>query len=88
MRSFPTRGGRTHGCLQAEDRTASHRLTLPPGTRLDAEGRLVVYTSCGEAAPGRTFACVRGSAVWNNDGDTAFLRDPRGNLVDQREWVP
>ena len=29
--------------------------------------------------------CVTGSAVWNNDGDTAFLTDPSGNVNDQRD---
>lgn len=70
------------------DKTASHRLDFPPGTRLDARGQLTVYTSCGPSAPGRLHACVRGSAVWNNDGDTAFLHDPNGSLVDHRDWPP
>ena len=55
---------------------------------LGADGRLVVYTACGPSRPGRLYWCKKGSAVWNNSGDTAFLQDPRGNLVSKVDWVP
>ena len=69
-----------------KDTSASHRLRFPEGTRLGPDGRLVVYSSCGSAEPGRIFWCKKGSAVWNNSGDTAFLLGPKGNLVSYREW--
>lgn len=68
-----------------KDTSASHRLHFPAHTTLDNEGRLRVYTPCGESRPGALFWCVQGSGVWNNDGDTAFLLDPRGNIVASRD---
>ncbi len=69
-----------------KDTSASHRLELPAGTALDADGQLRVYTSCGEAGPGAVFWCMKGSAVWNNGGDTAFLLDPAGAMVSWLEY--
>jgi len=43
-----------------------------------------IHTGCGSASATDLFWCVSGSAVWNNDGDTAFLTDTRGNVADQR----
>jgi len=33
-----------------------------------------------------TAYCCNGSAVWNNDGDTAFILDDAGNIVDSRSY--
>ncbi len=76
------------GGWTVKDTSASHRLRLPAGTTLDSRGRLRVYTSCGAPRDGVHHACVRGSAVWNNGGDTAFLLDPNGNIVSRRVWRP
>ena len=43
-----------------------------------------IHTGCGPATATALHWCITGSAVWNNAGDTAFLTDPRGNVVDQR----
>ena len=43
-----------------------------------------IHTGCGPDTATDLHWCVSGSAVWNNDGDTVFLTDPRGNIVDQR----
>jgi len=69
-----------------KDTSATHRLTLPPGTSLDGDGRLLVFTSCGEDGPGAIYWCMKGSAVWNNTGDTAFLLDPAGAIISWLEY--
>lgn len=66
------------------DESASHRFTFPDGFRLVGGRSVLVHTGCGPDTASDLHWCVRGSAVWNNDGDTAMLTDPRGNLVDQR----
>ncbi len=42
---------------------------------------MTVFTGCGVATDDEVYWCSEGSAVWNNSGDTVFLRDPNGNLV-------
>lgn len=69
------------------------------GWRLSDEGTKHVYTFPSfTLSPGSTVTVFTGSgmntatelymgfgkAVWNNDGDTATLKDARGNIVDQR----
>ena len=76
------------GGWTVKDTSASHRLVLPTGTRLPADGRLRVYTSCGRDGPGIVHWCNRGSAVWNNGGDTAYLLDPGGVVVSWLEYRP
>jgi len=39
-----------------------------------------IYTNMGE------FSYGRGAAVWNNTGDTAYLRDGEGELVDSYSY--
>lgn len=64
------------------DESASHRYAFPTGFTLAAGATVTVYTACGTDTAGFLYWCEQGSAVWNNDGDTAFLRDPNGNIVD------
>jgi micrococcal nuclease len=66
------------------DESASHRYQFPARFRLAPGAAVRIHTGCGRDRPGAVHWCVRGSAVWNNDGDTAFLTDPRGNVVDHR----
>jgi micrococcal nuclease len=62
------------------DESASNRyefdaVTLAPGRTV----RLV--TGCGTDTDALVHWCSGGSAIWNNGGDTVFLRDRSGNLV-------
>ena len=65
-----------------KDETATHRFAFPAGFTLPAGATVTVHTGCGSATAADLFWCNEGSAVWNNDGDTAFLLDPNGNVVD------
>lgn len=67
-----------------KDESASHRFEFPDGFRLGPGETVRIHTGCGAASATHLYWCVSGSAVWNNDGDTAFLTDPQGNVVDQR----
>lgn len=51
-------------------------LTLRPGQTV------TVYSGQGQDDARSLFWGLSGDAVWNNDGDTAYLRDPTGLLVD------
>ncbi|MDQ7030063.1 MAG: lamin tail domain-containing protein [Ardenticatenia bacterium] len=50
-------------------------MVLAPGERLR------VYTGSGTPSPGALY-WGSPSPIWNNDGDTAYLRAPDGSLVD------
>jgi micrococcal nuclease len=64
---------------------ANHIYTFPAATL--APGRLLkVYSGQGADSGGALYWGLVGDAVWNNDGDTAFLRDPQGRLVDIYEY--
>jgi micrococcal nuclease len=70
---------------QVADTSATHRyrfsnIVLPPGAAV------TLYTGCGADTPDARYWCNTGSAVWNNDGDTVFLRDPAGNNVAVHEY--
>ena len=53
-----------------------------PDNLLEPETSIRVYTNrCYAQYGSHSFA--RGSAVWNNDGDTAQLLDDQGNLIDE-----
>jgi len=64
------------------DESASHRFTFPGGFVLAPGAAVRVRSGCGDDSATDLHWCVTGSAVWNNDGDTAFLLDPGGNVVD------
>lgn len=59
-----------------------HRFRFPAGFTLDPGGTVTVYSACGVDKAAFLYWCNQGSAVWNNSGDTAFLWDPLGNIVD------
>ena len=69
---------------QLKDESASHRYGFPAGFSLDAGAMVTVRTGCGTDTASDLYWCNSGSAVWNNSGDTAFLLDPSGNVVDSR----
>jgi hypothetical protein len=66
------------------DESATHRFEFPRRFTLAGGAAVKVRTGCGPDSATDLHWCVSGSAVWNNDGDTAFLVDPRGNVADQR----
>jgi micrococcal nuclease len=68
-----------------KDTSATHRYSFPQGFSLEPDGRVTVRTGCGTDSATVLHWCNQGSAVWNNSGDTAFLLDPSGNIVDSRE---
>lgn len=66
-----------------KDESASHRYTFPSGFTLDAGSSVRVFTGCGSDTSRSLYWCNDAGAVWNNGGDTGFLLDPSGNLVDR-----
>ena len=69
-----------------KDESASHRYHFPDGFPIDAGAVVIVFTGCGNDTSDELYWCERGSAVWNNSGDTAFLLDPSGNTVHHRSY--
>lgn len=65
------------------DESSSHRFTFPAGFALGAGALVRIHSGCGTDSADELFWCTSGSAIWNNDGDTAFLVDPSGNIVDR-----
>jgi hypothetical protein len=68
-----------------KDETASHRFNFPSGFTLDGGAEVRVFTGCGTDSGTELFWC-NGRAVWNNDGDTAFLLDANGNIADEYSY--
>lgn len=68
---------------RVRDESSSHRFTFPAGFALEAGARVRIPSGCGPDSADELFWCTSGSAIWNNDGDTAFLVDPSGNIVDR-----
>ena len=64
-----------------KDESASNRYAFPAGFMLGAGARITVLTGCGADGTDRLYWCNPRGAVWNNDGDTAFLLDHNGNVV-------
>ncbi len=62
-----------------KDESASHRYGFPVSFTLLPGETVTVRTGCGTDFDTDLYWCNQGSAVWNNDGDTAFLLDPSGN---------
>ena len=62
------------------DESASNRFSFDEAV-LAPLGTLRLVTGCGTDTDTVVHWCATGSAVWNNDGDTVFLRDRAGNIV-------
>ena len=58
---------------------ADHIYTFPSYS-LEPNQSIKIYTNMGE------FSYERGAAVWNNTGDTAYLKDGEGELVDSYSY--
>lgn len=70
------------------DESASNRFAFPVGFTLAAAETATIYSGCGDNSAADLYWCSRGSAIWNNDGDTAFLLDPSGNVHHTYPYVP
>lgn len=66
--------------LGFDDGTYRVRLEETAGASVRAGGTAVLYTGRG-MSDGSSFFMGSGSAVWNNDGDTATLHDRSGRVV-------
>ena len=64
---------------------ANHIFTFP-ATYLEAGLVLRVYSGQGQNRVHELYWGLEGDAVWNNGGDTAYLRDAGGRLVDFRRY--
>ena len=51
------------------------------GFALGSNSKVTLYTGSGNDAADKLYWNKKRYAVWNNDGDTLFLRDDKGNLV-------
>lgn len=60
---------------------ANHIFTFP-AVSLEPGQVLRLYSGRGRDTDDVLYWGQSGDSVWNNDGDTAFLRDPQGRLVD------
>ena len=60
------------------DESSVHRYRFPVHTMLDPGETVTVYSVCGHHE-----YCFGPDTVWSNDGDTALLMDPSGNIVDR-----
>lgn len=68
-----------------KDETARHRFQFPSGFVLGPGSTVSVYTGCGTDTATKVYWCNR-NAVWNNDGDTAFLLDDNGNITYSKSY--
>jgi endonuclease YncB( thermonuclease family) len=62
------------------DESSSHRYRFDE-LELAAGASVTLFTGCGRDTSTERYWCNDDSAVWNNSGDTVFLRDPQGNTV-------
>jgi len=55
-----------------------------PSFILDSNATVTLYTGCGNNTNTELYWCSRGytcNAIWNNDGDTLYLRNSEGSLI-------
>jgi micrococcal nuclease len=64
---------------------ATHIYTFPAFT-LQPGATVRLYTGQGKDDARSLYWGLAGEAVWNNGGDSAFLRDSEGNLVDDYSY--
>ena len=63
---------------------AGHTFVFPSIT-LDPGETVTIYSGSGVNADNELY-WGSSRAIWNNDGDTAFLYDANGNLIDIYSW--
>jgi competence protein ComEC len=64
---------------------ANHVYTFPSGFTLAAEASATIHTGSGTNTSDHLY-WGSGAPIWNNDHDTAYLRDRNGDLVDSYSW--
>ncbi|MEF8852199.1 MAG: lamin tail domain-containing protein [Haloarculaceae archaeon] len=62
-----------------------HVYEFPDGFALGPGELVTLHTGTGTDTPTDLY-WGRSGAVWNNDGDTVFVRDANGTVVDRREY--
>ncbi len=65
-----------------KDESSVHRYTFGGGVQIGPGESLVVFTGCGQDQSGEFFWCNE-TPVWDNAGDTGFLLDSYGTIVDR-----
>lgn len=67
-----------------QDESSSHRFPFPEGFSLPAGDVVRISSGCGMPSPDHLYwGECDGDAVWSNGGDTAYLLDEHGNVVDR-----
>ena len=61
------------------DESARNRYLFPDSFTLAPGETVTVRSGCGDDSGTDLHWCSVGAAIWNNDGDTAFLHDANGN---------
>jgi len=65
---------------EIKDESAGNRYRFPAGFTISPDETVTVRSGCGDDFGTELYWCSVGAAIWNNDGDTAFLIDPNGNI--------
>jgi len=63
----------------------NHVYSFPSDFVLNADATVTVYTGSGTDIQDKLY-WGSGSPIWNNDGDTAYLKDDKGKIVDILSW--
>lgn len=66
-----------------QDESSTNRFVFPSGFSLAPDATVRVFSGCGTAGIDALYWCD-GDPVWTNRGDTAYLLDASGNVVDRR----
>ena len=67
------------------DESSVHRYEFPNGYVIPAGAAVRLRSGCGIDGPEDLYWCAS-TPVWNNDGDTAILLDPPGNVVSRYRY--
>lgn len=57
-----------------------------PSVSVGAGDKVKIFTGCGTDTGNTLYWCYTESAVWNNSGDTAKLKNPAGKVVDRYRY--
>jgi len=75
-RAAPMKGWILH------DESSSHRFRFPTDFSIASGAGVRIFSGCGERSVDALYWC-EGGPVWSNSGDTAYLLDGSGNVVDR-----